>query len=95
MKLETTIAERDAQYGRFYDNARITQLVKFAFRSGPNWDKLEPDQKEALEQIASKIGRMLTGNFNYLDSWHDIAGYAKLIEDRLTASQSSRETTGK
>lgn len=44
---------------------------------------LDPDQREALEMIAHKIARILNGDPNYADSWVDIAGYAKLIADRL------------
>ena len=33
--------------------------------------------------IANKIGRILNGDPNYPDSWHDIAGYATLIENEL------------
>jgi hypothetical protein len=82
-KIDDTIAARHARYGTFFDNASAGQLIKFAFRSGRNWNKLENDQKEALEQIASKIGRILTGDYNHIDSWHDITGYAKLVENRL------------
>lgn len=48
-----------------------------------NWQSLAPDQKEALEMIAHKIGRILNGDPNYHDSWHDIVGYTKLVADRL------------
>lgn len=42
-----------------------------------------PDQREALDMIFHKIGRIVCGDPNYADSWHDIAGYAKLVENRL------------
>jgi hypothetical protein len=29
------------------------------------------------------MGRILAGNPSHADHWHDIQGYAKLIEDRL------------
>lgn len=48
-----------------------------------NWELLQPFQVEALEMIAHKIGRILNGDPNYDDSWVDIAGYAKLVADRL------------
>ena len=44
---------------------------------------LEPDQREALEMLALKIARILNGDPNYADSWHDVAGYATLVADRL------------
>jgi hypothetical protein len=40
-------------------------------------------QKESLEMIASKIARIVCGDSNHHDSWHDIGGYAKLVADRL------------
>ena len=40
-------------------------------------------QKEALEMIASKIARALSGDSNHLDNWVDIAGYAQLVVQKL------------
>ena len=31
--------------------------------------------------ILHKLARILNGDPNYVDSWHDIAGYAILVED--------------
>jgi hypothetical protein len=44
---------------------------------------LASDQKEALDMIVHKIARILNGNPNVHDHWHDIAGYATLIANRL------------
>jgi hypothetical protein len=41
------------------------------------------DQWEALEMIVHKIGRIVNGNPDKIDHWVDIAGYAKLVADRL------------
>jgi len=90
-KIDATLKARDARYGTFLVNATASQHIKFVFRETANWHQLLPDQKEALEQIATKIGRLLTGDFNFIDSWHDIAGYAKLIEDRLNAIPLNRD----
>lgn len=49
----------------------------------PNWAALPPDMKEALEMVAHKAGRILNGDPDYHDSWHDIIGYTKLVADRL------------
>jgi hypothetical protein len=42
-----------------------------------------PDQMIALDMIALKISRIVNGNAAHVDSWIDIAGYAKLVADRL------------
>ena len=50
---------------------------------GDKWYGLGNDQQEALEMIAHKLGRIANGDPDYADSWVDIAGYAKLVADRL------------
>jgi len=81
--VSSTLEERGSRYGKFQDHAYITQNIKHAMRDSSNWRMLEPDHKEALEMIAHKIGRILNGDPNYADSWHDIAGYASLVDKRL------------
>lgn len=75
--------ERGKRYGIFTGHAAITQQLKDAMHNHAGWVKLAPDQCEALEMIAHKIGRILNGDPDYDDSWVDIAGYAKLVADRL------------
>lgn len=53
-------------------------------RRAPNWDALDPVKKQALTVIADKIARVLNGDPNYRDNWHDMQGYAKLAEDRCS-----------
>jgi hypothetical protein len=82
--IDGTLAERGKCYGSFNGQARIAQEIKTAMRLSPNWTRLSPCMMEALEMIAHKIGRILNGNINHKDSWHDIVGYAKLIDDTLS-----------
>lgn len=81
--IAATLEERGARYGKFTEHARITQRLKMFMYETNKWQTLAPDQCEALEMIAHKIGRILNGDPNYADSWVDIAGYAKLVADRL------------
>ena len=82
--IETTLKERGEQHGSFKENPLIIQKLKSVLRQGVNWSNLTHDKKEALEMIAFKIGRILSGSlFNTKDSWHDIAGYATLIDRTL------------
>lgn len=81
--VEATLQARHARYGTYLETATIIQDLKDVMRAAPSWTNLEADQKESLELIANKIGRILRGDVNYADSWHDIAGYATLIEKRL------------
>lgn len=81
--IDEVLNERGARYGAFSTHALITQELKKPMRYAPKWHNLADDQKEALEMIAHKIGRILNGDPNYLDSWVDIVGYAQLVVDRL------------
>ena len=81
--IDATLEERGKRYGKFTGHARITQSIKRAMASAPKYEALADDQKEALEMLAHKIGRILNGDPNYHDSWHDIVGYTKLVADRL------------
>lgn len=87
--IEATLAERGSRYGEFDEHARITQAVKTAMVSGRHWGQLDDDMKEALEMVAHKIGRIVNGDPQYIDSWTDIIGYTRLVEKRLVAEQTS------
>lgn len=77
-----TLAERGKRYGDFADHAGISQSLQDAMRETDGWAKLSVDKKQALTTIADKIARILNGDPEYRDNWHDIGGYAKLAEDR-------------
>ena len=81
--VDSTLAERGSRYGKFSSHARITQRLKNEMRVTNGWQKLSGSQAEALDMIAHKIGRILNGDPNYADSWHDIAGYAQLVDNQL------------
>lgn len=77
------LAERGSRYGSFSGHALITQRLKCAMQETKGWNNLTDSQREALEMVAHKIGRILNGDPNYLDSWVDIVGYTQLIVDQL------------
>lgn len=93
--VDETLNERGNLYGDFTDHARIAQDLQDVMRHhtisipGSNsspykpWNELTPVAKQALTVLADKIARILNGDPNYADNWHDIQGYAKLVEDRL------------
>lgn len=78
-----TLNARNERYGTFSVQAAISQTLKNFMRQSPNWDSLDPDMAEALDMIQHKIARILNGDPRYADSWHDIAGYATLVDKRL------------
>ena len=80
---EALITERGSRYGKFKDGAEIMQELKDVMREVDGWHNLTPSQREALDMIQHKIGRILNGEPTYDDSWKDIAGYATLIVNEL------------
>lgn len=81
--VEATLQERGKRYGEFDEHARITQNLKNIMANSPNWHSMRPAMKEALEMVAHKIGRILNGDPEYKDSWHDIEGYVHLVSVTL------------
>ena len=89
--IQDTLQERGERYGSFEGDAGAAQSLKFVLRQTAEennklthgWNDLDDDMQEALEQIATKMGRIVHGDPWYEDSWRDIAGYATLVADRL------------
>jgi hypothetical protein len=83
--IDATLAERGTKYGKFIDQAAVTYKLKNVLRehSGVHSKSYSYDQAEALDMICVKLGRIVNGDADYADSWVDIAGYAKLVSDRL------------
>lgn len=87
--IQHTLLERGNRYGKFSGHAEVTQSIKECMHVAPNWAKINDSQREALEMIAHKIGRILNGDPNYDDSWVDIAGYAQLVVNQLRGDTST------
>ena len=83
--VDTVLDERAKDYGKFIEGAEIMQMLK---RLVHNYieDRGTPlafDQREAIDMIIHKLGRIINGNPDKVDHWVDIAGYATLVADRL------------
>lgn len=72
------LAERGETHGSFADNARIAQAMKNLWRGQKGWASLTDMQREALEVIALKVSRIISGKPEEPDHWCDISGYATL-----------------
>jgi len=82
--VSNTLDQRGSRYGDFRDNAEVSQRLQAAMRyNDAEWTSLPAIHREALTAIAQKIARILNGDPNYADNWHDIQGYARLVEERL------------
>ena len=84
-QVDEVLDQRAVDYGKFKDGAELMQALKrtLAAHAQRHGKTFADDQWEALEMIVHKIGRIVNGNPDKVDHWTDIAGYAKLIADRL------------
>lgn len=80
MSTDQTLEERGAKYGPYNVTSEITQGLLWDMQRGASWDGMSDVQKTSLMMIASKLARLCNGDHNHVDSWHDIAGYATLVE---------------
>ena len=81
-KTQETLNERKSTYGDFENVAEMTQGLLFVMGQY-GYESMPDMHKEALHMICSKMARIVNGDHNHLDSWHDIGGYAKLIENNI------------
>ena len=75
--IEETLQQRNI-YGSFKEKARFIQQMKYAVRNSSGWTTISYAEREAIDNIMQKLGRVLYGSYHE-DNWHDIAGYATLI----------------
>lgn len=84
MNIEDTLELRGNVYGKYETLAVTAQQLKDIVRMGANYDSLSLPMKESVDMICHKIARIVNGGQpQEIDHWHDIAGYAKLVEDML------------
>lgn len=86
-KLDETLEDRGASYGRFADNSRVAVDIKLIcwsrLKGSAKFHELSDDDNSvilnAIDMIAAKISRLVTGDPLHKDSWQDISGYAELV----------------
>lgn len=77
---EALTSERKNQHGDWAEQSALAHELKQKMHLARGWNgsKLATHQMEALDMIAVKISRILSGDPNHADHWDDIAGYAYL-----------------
>lgn len=88
------LEQRGNRYGEFKTHAQITQTLKsvvntYLLALNKN---LNSSQRESIDMIFHKIGRIINGDPNYADSWVDIAGYAQLVVNQLEGKKDNGES---
>lgn len=91
MTIEKTLAERGKTYGPFLDKAKTVQALIDVVIHEPGWERLAADQKQCIMVCFDKFARAIHGDPNHRDNFHDVVGYAKLVDDRMAADELQRE----
>lgn len=79
-RTDALLTSRGSTHGSFELNADISQKTKRLWREAPGYSALHPVHREALDVIALKVSRILSGRPYEPDHWADIGGYARLAE---------------
>ena len=79
---EALLTERGQTHGDFGENAYISQTLKHVFRACEGWENMTNVEREAMDMIALKFSRILSGKPHERQHWEDVVGYAKLALDR-------------
>lgn len=90
MKYDNPILnERQSSHGDFSNTADAAQKIKGVLRHTAQTSgvRLTPVQWEAVDLIATKLARVVSGNPNELEHWKDIAGYADLSSAQLIPAE--------
>ena len=90
-EINNTLNERGERYGKFKDVASTTQQLMSIVECGANYEHLNAEQKTSLFMICNKIARAVNGDPNYIENWHDISGYATLVEQELNITNRDEE----
>lgn len=85
--------ERGKTHGPWDVQSATALRIKRAMWSTLIPAKVSDSQIEALDMIAAKISRILTGDPNCVDHWADIAGYATLAANELSGQVAGVTTT--
>jgi hypothetical protein len=87
MSIQNTLEQRGERYGKFKCVAATTYALQAVIQEAQTYGELNTSQILALDMICNKMARIVNGDPNYIDNWHDIAGYATLVEQELSMTK--------
>lgn len=89
-EVHQTLGLRNTTHGDFSSQAATYAMFQGIAQCSPNYTVLTPEERHALDMILTKISRILCGDAHFPDHWHDIAGYATLVERALTMASTPK-----
>lgn len=79
--VEETLQQRGNVHGDYNEQSATHDALLSVMIKRESFMQLKPQHRQALNIIAMKISRILSGDAEHKDHWHDIAGYATLAEN--------------
>jgi len=83
--IDETLEQRGSVYGDYDGGCRLRVDIMNLIRNrhkAVNGKAMPLIYEEYIRDIVNKLSRLATSP-NHIDTWHDIAGYAKLTEEIL------------
>ena len=75
--------ERVRTHGDYNKTSYIAQKLKAVINQDEAILRIPVQQRESLDQICTKIARIISGDSNCKEHWEDIKGYAELVLEEL------------
>ncbi len=87
-EIDNTLKKRNSKYGSYEDGVIMT-LIKCHYR---NVNEVDMDQisESMISDVVNKLVRIAVTP-THIDSWHDIQGYSKLIENYLRRTNADKQ----
>lgn len=76
-----TLEQRKNVHGNYAVSAQMKDDILYRLQTTPNFDDMDAVGRTTLRMIVEKIGRIMYGDWSFVDHWHDIAGYATLMQN--------------
>lgn len=89
------LKDRKKTHGPYEESSKFVQLIKSSARTSPQWMSMKPHQQETIDMVAHKLGRILYGNANFVDSWRDLIGYIQLSSDIIVKTEGATDVINK
>jgi hypothetical protein len=83
MRNSPILEEREVTHGDFEMKSIWIQEIMENLVGLDSWENMSADQRESIHMILVKLSRIIYGNYDHVDHWDDIAGYATLVSERL------------
>lgn len=79
--IENILEQRRKQNGDYVNHAIAKERITLELAKLPEWGNATPVHRQGAIMVIDKLCRAFNGDFNFLDHWLDIQGYAKLVEN--------------